>query len=274
MRGRARLITVLGAACALWGAGCSAPTRQTAQAGAAGERASGEPYVGHLEIWLTDPAAAPFLFPFIWLDGPQLAAGEAARLLGLTGGKGGQGHCVVHLVRHEPRESLWVEQIGAGLGGIAPRAANHYIALAELQGRRWYGNNRIFTVFIRGLTKDRYESLLGFLRNLGEDYERYGYGSPNCADLGAEAWNRVFQPRIPRGLYWFPIDLGAHLVNLPRLLHARLSPLGKLPPMPWRNRTPDQLRRRLTRLGVPHLAKRAIGDVTVDEARDVLARGR
>ena len=223
--------------------------------------------MGHVEIWITDPAAGPYISPLIWLDGPQLLAGDLAQLLRLTGGKSGQGHCLVHLLRYEPAASLWVEQIGDRLGGITGTPANHYPTLSELQSERRYGSRRIFTVFLRGLTADELARLDAFLRDLGDDYAGYTYGYPNCADLGADAVQRAFGPSVPQGAFWFPLDLAAHTLNLPRHLHPRLAPLGRLSPIPWRNRTPDQLRRRLRRLRIPHLDRRAIGDLTPDEAR-------
>lgn len=271
MAAGANRVAVLTGVCALCAAVCWAAKRDRRHVHAAGEQRTPERHVGHLEIWITDPAAGPYLSPLIWADGPQLAAGEAARLLGLTGGKSGQGHALVHLVRYQPGESLWVEQIGAKLGGITGRPANHYPPLRKLRSEKRYGEKKIFAVFIRGLTEDQYKSLHRFLRNLGEQYQRYAYGHPNCADLCADAWAEVFKPKLPPGPFWFPVDLGAHILNLPGKLHHRLSLFGKLSPIAWRNRTPDQVRRRLAQLGVAHRKKRAIGDLTIHEAKKVLA---
>ena len=249
------------ALCALW-----------AVRGAAGQRdVAREPYVGHLEICITDPAAGPYVSPLFWANAVQLGVGEAARQLGLTGGRSGQGHALVHLRGYRPAESLWVEQLGGRLGGVTGYPADHYPTLASLRSKKRYGDRKIFTVLVRGLTEDQYRTLHGFLRGLGGRYERYGYGHPNCADLCADAWSKAFTPEIPPGGYWFPVDVGAHVLNLPGKLHGGLALFGKLSAIGWRNRTPDQVRRALRRLGVARRRNRAIGDLSEDEAKEALA---
>jgi hypothetical protein len=235
---------------------------------AGAQRYSTETRVGRLEIWITRPAAGPFVAPLFWLNAPQLAVGEAARQLGLTGGRSGQGHALVHLVRDEPRDSLWVEQTG----GVTGKPASHYPTLEQLQGRRRYRGQPIFTVFIRPLTETEYDRANQFLRNLPGDYDAYAFGYPNCADLGAAAWNTVEMGEIAQGVCWFPVDLMLSLVALPRRVHPWLSPFGRLSPPWWRNRTPDQLARRLRALGVPRLDRRAIGELSEGEVRCALAQ--
>jgi len=227
--------------------------------------------VGHLEAWIAPPAAGPYVSPIFWLDAPQFALGETAKHLGLTGGRSGPGHAIVRLVRYHPAESLWVEQIGAFLGGVTGIAAGHNPTLGDLRSPKRYRHRRIFTVFVAGLDEAQFQAVSGFLRNLGKDYEYYAFGYPNCADLAAEAWRKAFGQKLRRGAYWFPLDLAARVINLPRKLSHHLAPLGKLSHLPWRNRTPDQVARQLARLNVISFRHRAIGDLSVDEAQNALA---
>lgn len=239
-----------------------------------GGAAAPRPFVGHLEVWITHPAAGPYVSPVFWGHAPQFLIGETARWLGLTGGLGGQGHGLVRLVRYEPAEALWVEQMGGRAAGVTGHAADHYPTVEQLRARRWYGDRKVFEVYLRGLTEKEYRTLHRFLRPVPERYRRYTFGSPNCADLCAESWNQVAQREVPRGALWFPFDLLAHTLNLPGRLHPRLGLFGRLPRLAWRNRTPDHVARRLRRYGAPCLRHRAIGQVTLAETRRLLSSRR
>ena len=241
---------------------------------ALGGAAAAQPIVGHLEVWITHPAAGPYLSPVFWGHAPQFLVGEGARWLGLTGGLGGQGHGLVRLIRYEPAEALWVEQIGGRAAGVTGHAADHYPTLEQLKARRWYGDRKVFEVYLRGLTENEYQTLHRFLRPVPERYRRYTFGSPNCADLCAESWEQVADRKVPRGAFWFPLDLLAHTLNLPGKIHPKLRLLARLPRMLWRNRTPDHVARRLRRLGAPSLRRRAIGEVTLAETQRRLSTER